>query len=436
MRLLAACLIVFLPGLATAAPPAATEHVYESAHLRVTGTVDEAWIEQAATLGEALYADAARHFGREPDAADLPLQLVVYDRRRSYAQALRKLSAPGAALRVGGWTFWSRGVSHVWRQPEAFDTRRLILHELLHQFHDKCRPRSRRGGGAFWYREGLAGWYGWHRRTKQGLRFGQFDAVALNGMARAAAARARSPEFDPWALCTGRVKADYVDALALVGGLMRAKDKDLRARFRRFEQEILPRGGDVVAFRRRFRERRADLRAAIVSGWAGVLGQWAPFSAGWDEEDGVITVPKGLNAGMTRTGIAPSAAFELRVEIVTGTEKAASAGLVLGLRTGGGAPVGITLRIEGTLVVIKAPSGRRVGRLPPGRKTDLTVRLTAAGLEIVTVRAGGRQALDVPLAGARLTTWGLRAAGTGAHFRFLDPAGGGVGGTLRGDGSG
>jgi len=425
--------------LAAVGPPAraGTEHVYESAHLRVTGAVDEAWIEQAAALGEALYTAAARHFGREPEEADLPLELVLYPGRGSYAQALRKVGASGKTLRAGGWTLWTQGVSHIWLQPEPFDTRRLVLHELLHQFHDKCRPRSRRGSGAFWYREGLAAWYGWHRRTKEGLRFGQFDVVALNGLARAAAARARSEAFDPWALATGKAKADYVDALALVGGLMLAKDKDMRARFARFEQEILPRGGDREAFRRRFAERRADLRAAIVTGWGSVLGQWAPTTAGWDERDGVITVRKAPQAAvLTRVGLVPAATFALRVEIVTGTEKTGSAGWVLGLRTGAVLPVLVTLRIEGSLVAISAPSGRKVGRLPPGRKTDVTVRQTATGIEIVTARADARQTLTLPLAGARVTTWGLRAAGTGARFRFLAPAKAASGGTLGGDGSG
>ncbi len=414
------CLVLLtLLALAT---PAHAEHVYESERLRISGDVDEAWIEEAAELGGELFTALERHFGRAPAEAELPLVLVIHPDRASYRKALAAKGVQSDAAHAGGWTFWKTGISHVWVQAEPFDTRRLILHELFHQFHDKVGPSTRRGQGPWWYREGLAEWFGWHRRTKEGLRFGALDAVALNDLARRAALRAKARDFDPWKVAVGKTRKDYVDALALVGGLMLAPDRDLRARFRLWEREMLTRGGGTKAFERRFRERRPALLGAVRLGWSTLGGQWLPREAGWDERDGVISVRKRVGSRLWRVRGPSRESFAQRVEIVTGTEAAATAGLTVAL--GGTRSVHVFVDAGGVRLERRPPRAVQPadvtrGKLPEGRKTILQVEVDAAGVSVHAQRSDRQVELFLAETGVRVDTWGLLAMDTGARFRLL-----------------
>ncbi len=428
MRLRPALPILLLALLILPALPrvGSAGHVYDSEKLRIVGDVSEEWIDAAAGLGTQLYAALKAHFGREPEADELPLKLILYPRRSTYEIALRKQGIKGHAAHAGGWTTWRRGESHVWVQKEPFDTRRLILHELVHQFHDKCQAVSRRGRGAWWYREGLAEWFGWHRRTKKGLLFGQLDAVALNSTARYAAARSKESAFVPWRLGIGKDKASYVEALALVGGILMSRDGELKTRFQRWERQILAKGGDHRAFEVQFADRKKDLRGAIADAWASLFGQWAPTTLGWDEQDDVIRVTQREKSDLWRMGTPHLDRWRAVVEVVTGTEPKAAAGVAISFSR----KRSVRVFAERDHVVLLDDLGLRPrggaaltreqrAQLPEGRKTVLDVRRTATGIEVHATRGGKRVTLKHALPGVAWRSWGLTVRATGARFRFL-----------------
>ena len=262
----------FVPVLAVflfAGSVAATEDggLVLSEHLEVRGSAGEAWLSKAARLGEALHTALTKHFGRAPDVRRGRLRLVLHRDKAAFERVLAEARVPRHTGPIGGYTFWRKGVSHVYVQAHAFDTRRLVLHELTHQFQARLQRPERRGQGAWWYREGLAEYFGWHRETPDGPVFGALDVREVNRRNHEARARTRRAGWNPWTIVEGTRRVDYTDALALVAGLIASEDETVRATFRAWEQEVLARGGDRAAFLRRFASFEPRLAAIVRKAW-------------------------------------------------------------------------------------------------------------------------------------------------------------------------
>ena len=300
MRWLCCIPLALLGGAAWSPVEAAPENIVRTAHLQVRGRVPESMIDEAAELGEALYAHLKKHFVTEPGRQDLPLQLTLHPDAASFHRELRRRGTWVSTREVGGYTWFGRGGSHVAKQPHAFDTRRLVIHELTHQFQYACRPPYLRGRGPSWYREGLAEYFGWHRRTTAGIQFGALDIVAPTRRAHDARRRVRSTYWQPEQFLYGGREADYVDALALVGGLLSSEDKRVRDEFRKWELAVLTLGAE----RRRIKAAFSDpvkLKAALHKTWDAKGPAWSPAPSGWDERpDGWIQGKRSRRASLGR----------------------------------------------------------------------------------------------------------------------------------------
>ncbi len=318
MRLLLALLLVCLGAVAGEPGAVAAEGgVVEGRYVRVQGKVPAHWLDTAAELGDALFERMQADFGRVPDKRALPLELTLHPDRAAFLAAVHaarsKTSAKDATPPPGGWTSWDPCVSHVWLQADAFDTRRLVLHELVHQFYARTRSKSRRGTDQAWYREGIAEWYGWHRRTRSGLVFGAFDLVARNPRIRDVRARVSKEGWSAFAVGSGETKADYDDAIALVGALRGTDDAALRALFRRYEQDVLERGGGAKTFVSLFEAKRAVLEEAVRAFWAGVRSPLEVTSGDWDETPEGLRITPGH--GEVRADLGDPAAPWKRIEV-------------------------------------------------------------------------------------------------------------------------
>ena len=322
MRLLRAgfFLLALLALLGSGLPAAGAEHVYQSERLAVRGAVPERWIDTTVRLADALYPALEAHFGRGPAAAELPLRLVLFPTRARYEAALRDAGVRGTLGHSGGWTFWKKGVSYVFLQKDAWHTRRLILHELTHQFHARCRPPSRRGKGAWWYREGLAEYFGWHHRTRTGIEFGQVAELGRRGTATEARARVLADRVDPWKLGTREERSDYAEALALVAPLIAGPDADLVGRFRAWEREVLERGGDAPAFERHFGPVRDRLPPALQAFWKEATPAREAVHGAWRRDRGVVVGQATDGAGMLRLPDGPAARSQVQVTVPAGAE--------------------------------------------------------------------------------------------------------------------
>ncbi|MDF1701367.1 MAG: hypothetical protein P1V36_09450 [Planctomycetota bacterium] len=376
------------------------------------GRVDAAALEEAADLGDALFERMKRDFGTAPDESELPLELVLYSSREAFARALPSQKVrhkTGRKGRLGGgWTQWSPCLSHVWLQAEAFDTRRLVLHELTHQFYARARPASRRGRGSTWYREGLAEWYGWHRRTKDGVAFGVFDVVARNRTVSRIGSKIRREDWSAWKLATGEEYGGYRDALALVGALRGTADKDLRARFARFEADVFARGGGDVAFARIFQGQAEPVEAAVRAYWDGVADNtWQAIGTEWDERAGAIEGTTD-SVAVADPGWLGAAWERIEVEVELGSGPGSRGGIVFADARGKGSDLAVEVR-RGSASLVEMGSAFQVAlrgapkawapteiasiELPPASRYRLVLFNHGRRLEVVVVQGATRRDL-------------------------------------------
>ncbi len=385
-------LLVVVLGLTA---PLQAEHVHEDERLRITGDVPEAWITTAADLGNALYPELKKHFGREPKPAELPLQLVLYPDRDAFAEGMQAAGHRDPAQEEsGGFTDGVKGTSRVWLQADAFHTRRLILHELVHQFHDKCQDSAHRGKGPFWYREGIAEWFGWHRRTKAGVRFGAIDVIARGGARGDARKRMKKGIYPAWDLAVGKRKADSGDALCLVGAFLGTKDKDVRSRFRTWEADLLQHGGGSKSFERAFESMKGDVASAVRVFWQSAPLPWATSSGGWDERDGVVSAKTA--------GEATAWSSELRWKAFSVTTVLEKGRAGLCSKPAYRSPQVAAVVEKGSMLLLAKPSKARSWKVitSGSLKTEGELRLSLAfkdgGKTVFTVVGpGGRRTLEV-----------------------------------------
>ena len=388
MRILLALVLVgvlLAPGLTVVDADIAQEQVVRTQHLDVRGRVPEATIDEAATLGEALYAHCKQHFNAEPAASSLPLRLTLHPTVDSFRRELARRRTYVSTQAVGGYTWFDGGGSHVVIQRNAFDTRRLVIHELTHQFQSACRPPWRRGRSPTWYREGLAEFFGWHRRTPQGVAFGVLDLVAPTRRAHEARERVRNAAWEPMSYLAGHRDAEYPDALALVGGLLRSDDAKVREAFRRWELTVLRQGREHRRIREAFPD-AAALKAALRATWDAKGPRWGPAPSGWDEgTDGWIHGSAGRRGSLGRRFAAdeplvlhvrPEAGAVVRAFLIGGVftivEWRGGAVRIRGRSESWPAPKGARLEVAaaGTLRLFVDPDGPAVVTVPdvaPGR---------------------------------------------------------------------
>src|SRR5687767_2413992 len=182
-----ACLLVLLvPARGSGEEPqpaTPAKSVAIGVHVEASGDVPAEVLEEAASLGDQLVPLLAAHFEAEVPKAARPLRVVIHATQEAFRNAVLAEGGTASDLEhVGGYTPKKTLVSHLWLQDEPFDTRRLVLHELVHQVQDKTFAEFGPGTDTEWHREGLAEWFGWHVRGAKGLEVGRLDAVARNAM--------------------------------------------------------------------------------------------------------------------------------------------------------------------------------------------------------------------------------------------------------------
>ncbi len=309
------------------APTSADEprNLLETEHLRVSGRVPEAWLETAGELAEALYPALEKHWGRAPAPQRLPLELTLHPDRASFQRAVRAEGVTMDLSLAGGYTTERTIRSHVFLQGVAFETRRLILHELTHQFDDRSAMRQR-GRVPPWYREGIAEYFGWHRRGPKGIEFGQFDVIARNHRPSQIVPRLMfEPFLDGWKIATGEQEADYTSSLAVVAGLLQTKNEGVRDLFREWERKHVHRAGMQGAFTKLCAKRAAEIKQAVDERWRDFAYPWRLPKPGFDVFGDTIVADSQAFRRLEAND--PSALWELRAAVTV--EDGSRAGLFM-----------------------------------------------------------------------------------------------------------
>lgn len=129
---------------------------------------------EAARMLDQLYDQMRLAFNQAPPGR---VPVYVFANRAGFEQAMAAEQIRPAAGVSGHFSVGS-GKIYLHVQPSQYYTRQLILHEAAHQFHAACTP-SKRLPEAFWYREGIAEYYGMHNWDGQRLATGVVPAISI-----------------------------------------------------------------------------------------------------------------------------------------------------------------------------------------------------------------------------------------------------------------
>ncbi len=204
-----------------------TEH-YE---LTSAGSQEEA--KDWGRMLEAAWPQFTEFFGAAPKLRKGDkLRVAVYETDAPWREAI--VAGGGVAPSSGGYYCPVAKTAYVKRQPSAWYTRTLLLHESTHQFHYLART----GNDALeanWYVEGIAEHLGSHTWDAKTLTIGVTPPVSLEDRAGAALTTLAEPGFS----LPDLVEADAADrptAMFLVRFLKETQAKKFAAMTRKLDR--------------------------------------------------------------------------------------------------------------------------------------------------------------------------------------------------------
>jgi len=215
----------------------------ETAHYVLTTSGDAAEAAEWGRVLEAAWPQYEEFFGATPKLADGErLRVAVYEEDPAFRDAIQ--AGGGAAPSSGGYYCPVAKMAYLKRQPSAWYTRNLLLHEAAHQFHYFARTRNEKPHGS-WYIEGVAEHLGGHTWDGETLRTGVTPLLSLEDRAGQALEEVGGASFSLAGLLEAE-SASRPPAMFLVRYLMTAQDGRLRKKFDTLSRK-LDRGSRIDA---------------------------------------------------------------------------------------------------------------------------------------------------------------------------------------------
>lgn len=141
---------------------------------------------------EAAWPQYAEFFGAAPRLArDERLEVQVHETAAAMNAALEE-DGIGRIAAGGIYAFKTRK-AYFFRQPSAWYTRALLIHECAHQFHARLEGDKDRPG---WYAEGVVEHLAQHAWDGESLRLGIVAPISLEDYPKAALEALSAPDFD------------------------------------------------------------------------------------------------------------------------------------------------------------------------------------------------------------------------------------------------
>ena len=427
MRIVVAAGAVLGLVLLSAAPGAAAERATAtSEHYVVSTDGGQAEADDWARMLEAAWPQYAAWFGETPRLArGERLAVEVYDDDRPWRAAIT--ARGGSAPSSGGYYCPIAKVAYLKRQPSAWYTRTLVLHEAAHQFHYLACTGNDTPAGS-WYVEGVAEHLSSHTWDGETLRLGVTPLVSLEDRAGKALDAVARDGFSVLALVEAE-SAPRPESMFLVRYLAEEHGKRFTPLARKLDRGTAL---DGKAFRRAFGREEAFLDAwrswladrqepfvsvfvewdargpDLLHGTAGVVSLCRTRQAA----DGIAATVRARGERPLRAGVL--LAFTAPQDYVIGVVNERGSGAVLQVdRLSGGR----WQRLGETDLGPKAPGGWRV----EGRRGEDGVAVTAtrAGEEGEAGRLGP---LDLPATPMGLAFDACDAAFSGLRVRSTDAA--------------
>lgn len=237
MRAHAAALALLLAIAATSGRAEGTRTTASGERYEVSTSGPQSEADEWARMLDAAWPQYAAFFGAEPKLRrGERLRVAMYEDDATWRAAI--VAGGGTPPSAGGYYCPDARVAYVKRQPSAWYTRTLLLHEAAHQYHYHARSNHGRPSGS-WYVEGVAEHLGSHTWDGATLTLGVLPLVSLEDRAGKALSAAHADGFT----LTGLVEADTAsrpEAMLLVRFLHAA----YRERFDRLARR-LDRGTEI-----------------------------------------------------------------------------------------------------------------------------------------------------------------------------------------------
>jgi hypothetical protein len=294
--------------LCWAAPAPAQEDadgaVRESAHYRLTcwGDITADQAGELLAIAEQLYVLLGKHFRAAPilKRGQDKLAIKMWADREAYRAAARADGVPAELVDYGGVYWTGTRIAYFFRQPSAYTTRHLFIHELTHQFQYHAVLRNGRSPVPRWYKEGIAEYFGYHHWDGTTLVCGQPDVVCLETRLPDIAARAKRGEFDPVAILKGDADPDYAEAWALVYYLLHRAEPAVAKRFRALQPTIAAGRKPAASIRTLLAAGGKRFAPHCVDATAGGHITWAIDWRHWDARGDVVKEFDGALEGESK----------------------------------------------------------------------------------------------------------------------------------------
>ena len=168
---------------------------YESEHYRLCTNVDKATSEEYSRVLEAMWPLLVEFFGDEPRLRKKERLTVFFlDSRESWRA---KLTEDGVGIPVGaGGYYWpGNKCVYLFRQPTLYNSRQLLIHEAMHQFHflAKCNNTGPKDN---WYTEGVVEHLSRHHWDGEKLTLGVIPFCSLADYPKKALDLFEMPDYD------------------------------------------------------------------------------------------------------------------------------------------------------------------------------------------------------------------------------------------------
>lgn len=235
MRTVSAALLLTLLLAGVARAPAAAQDesglkTYEGPHYRLGTDAPEAVALEYVKMLEAAWPQMETFFGKAPRLAnDEKLNIYFLQTQEGWHQ---KLKADKVEIPIGaGGYYWpgNRNV-YLWKQPTIYNTRQLLLHEAMHQFHfiaccNNVGPKD------VWYIEGVVEHLSRHYWDGEKLTLGVVPLCSLENYPKLALELFERHDFSLPDMIDDKRASTRPEQWALVRYLLLAEEGKLRPRW-------------------------------------------------------------------------------------------------------------------------------------------------------------------------------------------------------------
>lgn len=316
----ALALIALLVALCARPATADDRAVVETEHYSLSSAGSEEELAEWGAVLEAAWPQYTKFFGAEPELGrGGRLSVAIFEDDAAFRTAIAK--GGGTAPSAGGYYCPVARTAYLKRQPSAWYTRNLLLHEAAHQFHYLSRTGNDAPDGD-WYVEGIAEHLGSHHWDGTTLFVGVEPMLSLEDRAGAALAAVSKADFSFEALLESE-DVSRPEAMYLVRYLSLTEPK----KFARYAKG-LDRGGvaTMKSFKKAF-GKPEKVEAAWKAWLATRQSPLIPVFVEWDSRSASSVRGEGSSVVVCRTR---GAARSLTTRVVPLDSRRLRAGLLVG----------------------------------------------------------------------------------------------------------